>query len=194
MSYTALSFSPNEVLTSGKMNQVAANDAALKDGSAIDASAIIAASIAAKAVIGEKLGEPVAFRAVPSASTTLTNGNDVALTLGTEVYDYGSNFASNQFTAPYDGVYHFDGNVGISGTISSGILMYAAIFVNGAAAARGGLHAPPNFAHAHVSAGVELSAGDTVKLYGKQSSSGNEATSTTDYVTYMSGHLVGRTD
>lgn len=50
MSYTALSFAPNEILTSGKMNQVAANDEALKDATAIDDDAILERHIAAGAI------------------------------------------------------------------------------------------------------------------------------------------------
>lgn len=41
MSYVTLSFAPNEILTSGKMNQVSANFAALVDGTALANNALV---------------------------------------------------------------------------------------------------------------------------------------------------------
>lgn len=57
MAYTSLSFAPNEILTSGKMNQVAANFAALVDGTAIANNAIIARHIAAGVISSDKINQ-----------------------------------------------------------------------------------------------------------------------------------------
>lgn len=46
----------------------------------------------------------VSFRATATAGTNTT----APVLWGTEVYDFGGNFAANTFTAPVRGIYHFE--------------------------------------------------------------------------------------
>ncbi len=49
------------------------------------------------------------FNAYPAAAqTNIAINSDVTVVWGTEKYDLGDNFATNAFTAPRDGIYHFD--------------------------------------------------------------------------------------
>ncbi len=64
-----------------------------------------------------KTGQPC-FAAYNSADRTGATGHtnaDVTVTFDTEVYDVGSNFASNTFTAPVTGKYAFSAQIRVSG-------------------------------------------------------------------------------
>ena len=61
----------------------------------------------------------VGFKAFASANQSISSGTDTQVTFGGEIYDVGSNFASNTFTAPSDGKYFFYSNVYIQGLGSS---------------------------------------------------------------------------
>jgi len=59
-----------------------------------------------------------AFSVYQSSSVdeqSLATGTWTRITLDSENYDKGSNFASNYFTAPYDGIYHFDAKILLDG-------------------------------------------------------------------------------
>lgn len=61
-----------------------------------------------------------AFRAVSSGTTSMPN--DVTkynIDLASESFDYGSNFASNQYTVPRTGLYQLNGTVYVTGTPAS---------------------------------------------------------------------------
>ncbi len=52
-------------------------------------------------------GGLVAFSTYLSTSPTISSGSDIALTWGSEEYDYGTNLSSGVFTAPLRGLYDF---------------------------------------------------------------------------------------
>ena len=55
--------------------------------------------------------ETIAARAYPAADQTIATATLTTVTLGTEDYDIGSNFATNTFTAPIAGYYLVTGRV-----------------------------------------------------------------------------------
>ena len=55
--------------------------------------------------------DPIPFKGTNSFNHIVSSGVSSALTLDIEEYDYGSNFSSGTFTAPADGIYHFDATV-----------------------------------------------------------------------------------
>lgn len=59
------------------------------------------------------------FRATATVGTNVTGvaggGTTHAMVWGTEVYDFGGNFATNTFTAPVRGLYHFETQIEITG-------------------------------------------------------------------------------
>lgn len=62
-----------------------------------------------------------AFRATSSAQTSMpSNNTKYNIALGSESYDYGSNFSSNQYTIPRAGLYLFIGNIYVNGTPANG--------------------------------------------------------------------------
>lgn len=148
-------------------------------------------------VIAKRLGTPVAFRAYLSSSQSIGT-QWTKINLDTEAFDLGSNFdaaTNHRFVAPYDGVYHFSATASISlqdDTDESLISLY----VNGSSAVHGSrswnaVGASKNWGQT-VSSDLQLSAGDYVELYTYTSAS--ESASSGDNGTFLSGHLVGRTD
>ena len=71
-----------------------------------------------------------AFRATSGVTTNLASGATTNITLDSETYDYGSNFASNQYTVPYTGLYLFSGTIYINGTPAGGSTFTGYIRIN----------------------------------------------------------------
>lgn len=71
----------------------------------------------------------IGFSAWSSAVQSLT-GSSAIVAFDTEEYDDGNNFASNGFTAPRDGVYHFDAHVRLNGNTTAGVYCWLAFYVN----------------------------------------------------------------
>ena len=65
----------------------------------------------------------VGFKAFASANQTISGSTSTQVTFGGELFDVGSNFASNAFTAPSDGKYLFftQINVGALGTTTADV-------------------------------------------------------------------------
>jgi hypothetical protein len=61
-------------------------------------------------LVSQNLEADVAFRAYASGTTSVANEIVTTVAFDTELYDLGGNFDTDthEFTAPYDGVYHFD--------------------------------------------------------------------------------------
>lgn len=133
---------------------------------------------------------PFIFRAWDSATTSLTDGAVVTINLGTEVYDYNNNFAANTYTAPFAGVWHFDGCVAINGVVATGVSAFAIIYVNGAEVARGARAVPGNDFASCASTDLLLASGDAVTLRFFQDSAGVEFSLAGAHTTYFSGHLL----
>ena len=74
----------------------------------------------------------VAFRGGVVVNQAISNTTWTKINFATEHYDYGGNFASSRFTAPYDGIYHFDASVMVtSASWSDGEQMYMGFYKNG---------------------------------------------------------------
>lgn len=137
--------------------------------------------------------EAVAFRAVKNATQAVGNVAFAAQAFATEVYDIGGNYASNQFTAPFDGIYHFSGALG---TNTSNTRLIVSLFNVGSNAeiARGSNSAGATMAgggDSVLSVDLFLAAGTVVELRGF----GSSAFSTTAEAlrNWFAGHLVTRT-
>lgn len=182
MSYTSWSVVFGEQPSAAKWNILGANDASFNDGSGLGDATITPA----------KWTNPYCFRAYDSAGTSLVDGAATAVAFATEVYDHNNNFASSAYTAPVDGVYHFD-FVWTMGTIATGVDMYAAIAINAAQYARGPRNAAISNGACGISADIPLTAGQVVTFQGFQDSAGNETTATGNNQTWCSGHLVHAT-
>ena len=74
------------------------------------------------------------FLAVKTTNQTINHGVTTQVTFDTEIYDSGSNFASNTFTAPITGLYQFYVLISASRVVDVADLIY--INVNGAPAAQ----------------------------------------------------------
>lgn len=59
----------------------------------------------------QTISNPYKFHAHPTSDITGIGGTTTTVTLGTEDYDTGSNFAASTFTAPIAGFYQFNANV-----------------------------------------------------------------------------------
>ncbi len=142
-----------------------------------------------KTVTSEKLNSTVAFYATNAES--IGNGASVnPLTVYTEVFDYGNDFASGEFVAPYDGAYQFNMVMGINNSTSATGRLDANIQVNGVALAHG--HGAANATNgdptANASLTINLTAGDTVDI----EVSNNTGGAATLVKSSFSGFLIGR--
>ena len=178
----------NNAVTTDKIADDNVTAAKIADG-AIDAAAKINDDVVTPA----KWTNPYCFSAYDSAGTTLSDGGFVQINLGTENYDYNSNFATNAYTAPVAGVYSFSGQVTINGAIASPVNSSSSIRVNGVEVCRGTnvINTASNTAVA-INRDLLLAANDVVTLYGYQDSGGAEATLTGALYTWFSGSLVNQ--
>jgi hypothetical protein len=134
---------------------------------------------------------PVSFRAYRGATQSMSNATWTKVSLNTENYDYGGNFNTglNRFVAPYDGIYHFSGLVGID-TVTSGYLI-AALYKNGTAVARGArIYQSNAYIEAPVSSDLSLAAGDYVELYGYHNDGATRTIQSGSIYNYLSGHEI----
>lgn len=132
-------------------------------------------------------GRPVAFRATVTGTTGNLAYTSASIT-ATEVFDSGGNFASNTFTAPYNGVYFFNVRIGIDNVTGR---LIAGIFVNGSVVDDGFMYAGAsnNDPVANAVWIGELTAGQTVTV-----SAGSESSGQTITGGKFGGFLIGRTD
>jgi len=174
-------------------------DGTLKAG-AVDVAAVLGAGvvttakIADNAVTAEKLGTPIACRAKPSGVQTLTTSTFTNVTLGTEVYDLGGNFASSEFVAPHDGVYLITGQIGIDNVGDATAQSICRIIAAGSSVAETRTNADDagHDSRLNVTAQVSISSGDIVKLNAFQSAGANRGMDVDS--TWLAVSLIGRTD
>ncbi len=185
------------VATASAINDITVTNAAIGTSPQITATGDdtnIGLIIKAKGTGTVQLGRPVAFRAYNSVATTLTDASIVQIAFATEVYDYGGNFASSAFTAPYTGIYHFDTSVTIDSAVSTPVDMQIYLYVDGAAHSIGGRFTTGSDYGMNMGADINLTAGQVVTVRFYQNSAGNEATVASNLYTWFTGFLVGRTD
>lgn len=199
--FIPLSSSAHNDLIDGILTH-ADQDGTLKAG-AVDVAAVLAtdvvetakikdlnvttAKIAAGAVTSEKLTSTVAFGATSTQSVADGATN---ITTYTEVFDTGSDFnhTTGLFTAPADGVYHFNASSGIT---DDNTRVYTYIYKNSAvqiAFGTGWGEAANHDPNASVSVTTSLTAGDTVYMAHYHESGGTQALSSSGF----SGFLVGK--
>lgn len=135
-----------------------------------------------------------AFRAYHNTTQTSGNATFAAMSFNTEDYDEGSDFASSEFTAPADGIYHFDARAHVSGAHSRFLIsLYKDTGGGYSETARGVDHAATSSSQAsgtgaNVSADLKLNSGDKIRVYSFGSSALTIASGSA--TTYFSGHLV----
>lgn len=142
-------------------------------------------------VTSEKLKSTISFSAYSSANITASS-TPAKIQLATEAFDEGADFDATtnyRFTAPVNGIYHFDGIVRFT-TPGDGNNCQAFLYKNGAAFTEnvsvnfnvGGA----NSCAIPVSGTVKLAAGDYVELYAARATGSGNAQGT------LSGAIYGR--
>lgn len=139
------------------------------------------------------------FRAYNSSADTNQTGDGTAYTvdLDTEEYDYGSDFASDTFTAPVKGVYVFHGGVRYEGLTSSHTQVETALMKNGSTRVARVLKHPGNARdnndalNEQITAQLLLNASDTITLRAKVNG-GTKVVDINDGSddTYLEGRLI----
>lgn len=165
---------------------------ALQNGQSLGAGSIPASALASGTLSNANLSNPYKFAVYKSASTqTATSGDTV--TWDVEDYDTGNNFASNTFTAPVNGFYHFDAVV----YVSAGTICYVtikkngSIYKRGAVAVGGGSDTAPSF-----SGDFQLSASDTITTNINFTGGGTKTVqniSGGERLSWFSGHMLSGT-
>ena len=135
------------------------------------------------------IANPYTFRAYRNTAANTSAGSFAKVTFDTENFDQNSNFASGTYTAPVDGVYHFDAAIQLATSSSSGLI---ALYKNGSEYSRGARgKANADLLGLTVGDDILLDAGDTVEVYVFCSS-----TLALDIIAstnnYFSGHLINQ--
>lgn len=144
-------------------------------------------------VDSEKLNTTIAFRATHSTAQSTASNAFQAMAFDSEVYDYGANYAANEFTAPVAGLYIFIARAYTTSANSRFLLsLYKNTGSGYAEDSRGVDHAGSGGTSgqgSEVVAHIPLQVGDKVKVY----SFGNTTLSMpgTPAELYFSGHLIG---
>jgi len=138
-----------------------------------------------------------AFRVEKRASSqSISDSTNTKITFEHEVFDIGSNFASDKFIAPVAGIYQF--NACLRCVASGGTMELAAIYLY-----KNGSHftdivqiqtSANNMSNSHISGGVtlQLSASDYIEIYGNISgTSPSVHHHSSGQRTWFSGFLIG---
>lgn len=129
-------------------------------------------------------------RAYASSATSLSATSWTKVTLATENYDVGNDFASSAFTAPVSGYYAIHAGVEVS-ALASGKFIHPAIYVNGGVAARTKVWTATSGAHAGAISSIQyVGSGQTIELYCYNSDSSSRDTVTGSEITFLSVHLL----
>jgi hypothetical protein len=158
-------------------------------------------SIPVGALSTRSLTIPAAFRAYANGNQTgIADSVWTTIVLGTEDYDTGNNFASNTFTAPVAGRYHFDAQIATIGTAGLVQGLGIRLLKNGTTSISGAPSDYDNnvsydFMFKNLSDTVNLNASDTIVLQGLLRLSGGTAgfAGDTTSITRLAGYLVSAT-
>ena len=107
------------------------------------------------------------FRSTSGGTTTLPTGVTTNIALSSESFDYGNNFASNQYTVPYTGLYVFIASIYFIGTPAGSSTFTGYIRINSGYYYIGVVYMPPGVNQAISVNGAlmaAVSAGDTVGI------------------------------
>ncbi len=186
----------NPTLTTDTVSEYTAANGVTIDGLNIKDSALTTANSVpnvaiATGVQSSKLSNPYKFSVYKSASNQTIGTGATVLVFDVEEYDTGGNFASNTFTAPANGFYHFDSAIQVTAT-GSLAAVYIRFYKNGASWKEAGWTASASVnTGASISANIQLTAGDTidVRALGNVSFSSSLGQS----LTHFSGFLVSST-
>ncbi len=135
------------------------------------------------------------FSATNSAGQNITSGTQPFVILDYEEYDDGGNFSSSGYTAPADGVYHFDALVHWS-TFSSGTVRWAftlKIYVGFTVMHKNVTYYVTDMTENHaqaLSCDLKLTAGQTVRLSVEQNTGLSQTIQAGTEYTFFSGHRV----
>jgi hypothetical protein len=142
----------------------------------------------------------VAFAAIYGGESNLSVGqnSEVTIPFNNESYDLNNNFSSTTFTAPVNGIYHFDATITWVGFSPNNGYARFNLFKNDEALY--GEHQSPqqNAFSQHLSLDIKLNATDTVKLKAFQNSTSDQSITNVGVFSnngnymYFSGHLVVR--
>ena len=119
------------------------------------------------------------FLAREASTQTVQDNVYTQVSFSTEVFDTGNNFASNTFTAPSNGKYYLFANVSIAGTSSVAMSHFVSLFYknNGALDYFRTVYQDEALASVMIqqtlSAVIDLSANDTIKVYAKGNANNN---------------------
>ncbi len=129
----------------------------------------------------------IGFSAWSSAVQSLT-GSSAIVAFDAEEYDDGNNFASNGFTAPRDGVYHFDAHVRLAGNTTAGVYCWLAFYINSSNKKTSTTQTSISTWGISNSADLKLHAGEVVSVhyYGPALSTADASLMNT----WFTGHLV----
>lgn len=141
--------------------------------------------------------EAVAFLVRRTTSQTISTSTVTKIQFATEVYDEGSDYDSStnyQFTAPYDGIYHFNANTQLD---AMGSESYIYLYVDNALYLGGHgvwTSVATDDEFTSISADVKLTAGQVVDVRLWHNAGANRTLlGDSSYRVWFSGHLIART-
>lgn len=140
----------------------------------------------------DKWRNSVAFAAYHDTTQNSGNNAYADIAFNTELYDIGSNFASSTFTAPVDGIYHFD--VSVRATANHTRLSVAVCLSDNTILMEGGVASSSNVTNdnAVIGGDVKLDESQTVKV--RVFANATTALSGDANLVRFSGHLVTKVD
>ena len=162
----------NDMLAGSIANSKLANSSITLNGSAV--------SLGGSATVSGVAGTE-SFLARDAGTQTVSDNTYTQATFGTEEFDTGNNFASNTFTAPSSGKYFFFANVSISGTSNVPGNHFVSLFYKNNSAldyfrtVYQDNQSQTVMLEQHLTALLDLSANDTMKVYAKGNIDNNTA-------------------
>ena len=160
----------NDMLAGSIANSKLANSSITLNGSAV--------SLGGSATISSNAGTE-SFLAREASTQTVQDNVYTQVSFSTEVFDTGNNFASNTFTAPSSGKYYLFTNVTIAGTSSVAMSHFVSLFYKNNAALDYFRTVYQDevlesiMIQQTLSAVIDLSANDTIKVYAKGNANNN---------------------
>lgn len=163
------------------------------------AGATVSQRLTAGTLDGLTLADAVAFLATKSADQgSITAGSDIQILFQTEEYDLASAFASNAFTAPFNGIYEFEVGAWVSAGVADNQIFDLMLWVNGSNPGKANRVRAFSTGTTGVWVGgnikLRLVAGDVVTVRGNLGTAAGAAKTVADLdsLTYFAGRLIVR--